>query len=235
MGHRGGVLDESLHAAKAYREGRDVYGLDEPPPRAEPAPRLEAQHRSEAGHLPPREAVLGEGLQPGVVDDADRAMVLEELRERLCVRALRSHADREGLHPAPHEERLERSDRGAEELVREPDPVEEPGRSRHDRARDDVAVATEILRRAVDHRVDPVLERALVHGRRERVVREHGRADGSRGCDVERVAEVDTARAADPGRILSHRRSHRDERDGQSSEIGRRLLERPHQVILKRH
>src|SRR2546426_12776370 len=120
--------------------------------RSEASFQLEAEHRAETRHLLPSERVLGEGGQAGVMDDADGGPLgLQELGESLGARALGLHPEGERLESPPDEERLEGPERRPQHLVREPDAVEQGLLRGDDGPRDDIAVAPQVLRRAVEH------------------------------------------------------------------------------------
>src|SRR5438046_4881911 len=105
--HGGRMLDEGLGAPEAHGERRDVDGLDELLPGPVAARELEAEPPPEAGHLLPREGVLRERFQPGIVHDADATAAVEEFRQRLGRFRLRRHSKGERLQSPSNEERFE--------------------------------------------------------------------------------------------------------------------------------
>src|SRR5439155_932418 len=88
------------------------------------------------------------------------------------------HPEGERLEAPPDEERFERTEGRPEHLVHEPDPVEQTSLRRDDGSRDYVAVTPEVFRRAVQHAVDPELDRPLVDRGGEGVVGERRGAHG---------------------------------------------------------
>src|SRR5207247_7837858 len=115
-----------------------------------------------AGHLSAREGVLRERFKAGIVDRTHGPMIFQRLGERLGTGALGWYADRERLQPASNQEPLERAERRSQHLVSKPDAVEQARARRDDGTRHDIAVSTQVLRRAVEDRVDPELDRTLI-------------------------------------------------------------------------
>src|SRR5438445_4923970 len=107
------------------------------------------------------------------MDDADGGPLgLQELGESWGARALGLYPEGEPLESPPDEERLEGPERRPQHLVREPDAVEQGLLRGDDGPRDDIAVAPQVLRRAVEHAVDSECEGTLVDWRRKGVVRQ---------------------------------------------------------------
>ena len=115
--------------------------------------------------------------------DADATAAVEEFRQRLGRFRLCRHSKGEGLQSPSNEERFEGAEGRPQHLVDEPDPVEEVLLRGDDRTSNDVAVAPEILGRAVQHAVHAVINRPLVHRGSEGVVGKGRRPDGPRGGD----------------------------------------------------
>ena len=161
MRHDRGVVEQALDAPEALGEGEDARGRREAPRRLDSV-ELERDHAAEAPHLPPRGLVAGVPGQPGT-DDALHARVRGEPRgDRARVVAVALHPDGERLDAAEHEPAVERPGHG-------PHVLEEAKRLggvvvRRDAPADHVAVAAEVLRRAVDDEVGAELERRWRYG-----------------------------------------------------------------------
>ena len=122
--------------------------------------------------------MLGKRPKSRIVDHADPSTVLQELGERLRGPRLNLHPEGERFESPADEERLERTEGRPEHLVHEPNAIEQTSLRCDDGSRDHVAVAPEVFCRAVQHAVDPELDRPLVHRRSEGVVGEGGGAHG---------------------------------------------------------
>src|SRR5437660_1169044 len=195
------MLDEGLGAPEAHGERRDVDGLDELLPGPVAARELEAEHPPEAGHLFPREGVLRERFQPGIVHDADATAAVEEFRQRLGRFRLRRHSKGERLQSPSNEERFEGAECRSQHLVDEPDPVEEVLLRGDDRTGNDVAAA-------------PDVSATFAAGQDRRGDRAHPRP-GREAADApleirEGVLEVPYSRIAPAGVVFDRRRGDRE-------------------------
>ena len=108
--------------------------------------------------------------QAGIVDLLHLAMRRKELRQRDAVGVVLRHSHRQRLRAAQHEPRVERAENRARGVLVELQPLEVGVRGGHDNPADAVAVAVQILRRAVQHHVGAELDRPLNRGAGERVV-----------------------------------------------------------------
>ena len=106
--------------------------------------------------------------------------------ERVGLGAL--HPEPESLDSPEDEPGLVRVHRSSEEVMDLPETLEMLRPLRHDGAADDVRVAVQVLREAVDHDVGPESERLLENRRRERVVDDEKRPPGVR--DLRALREI---------------------------------------------
>ena len=114
----------------------------------------------------------------------DEGVGRERLRHLSTVLVVARDAQGERLQAASEEKRRERVER-CSDVPFCVNTGEEVGRA-DDRARDQVGVAAEVLRRAVNDQVRPERERILVDGRRERVVDDEDRSAGVAGLSPTR-------------------------------------------------
>src|SRR5438132_10773335 len=108
--------------------------------------------------------------QPGIVDVRDPFVAREEPRHRLRVVAMPLHTDRERLDPAEGEPTVERTGDCAERVLGESQLLVQVLAVRDDRSPEEVGMATDVLRRAVDDQIHAQPERVLQRWRPERVV-----------------------------------------------------------------
>ncbi len=165
------VLDEALDAPERGRgdpHAQPTYDVEGTVGVAADADR---QHRAKpACHLPRRDRVLRVARKAGV-DRDDTGERGEPRRERQRGRARALDPREQRAHAAEQQGRVERAQDRAFDRARAGDVipvvVAVPG---HERAREEIRVSAEVLRRRVHHEVGAVLERTRVdRGRRRRV------------------------------------------------------------------
>ena len=115
---------------------------------------LERQHAAEAvRHLPPRELVLRMVRQARVEDLRHLRVPAKELRQRQAVAECCAIRSGQRLGAAQHQPRVERAQDRAGRVLDELQPFDVLVADGDDDAADRVAVAVEVLRRAVDDQV----------------------------------------------------------------------------------
>ena len=190
MGHRSGVIDQTLDPAQTLGQREDPQSRDESGRRVEIRVELEGHDPGAAAHLLPRHVDLGVGRQERVPNPLHGRAALQPLGDRQGVRVVLVHPERERLHAPLHEPGVEGRRIQADGFLRE-DHLLVPGRVvGHDDAAQTIRVAVHVLRRARQRERGAELERALEVGRGERVV------DEDRGPD-----------------LFRHRRDRRDVQD----------------------
>ena len=148
---------------------RNLQLREHPLGRVGSALQLEAEHASEVSEELARPRVLGMALEPRVVHARHRPLLLEELRHRQRGRALLTVADAQRLQPPLQEETGVGIER-ATQVVERPLHFADPRRGSHHRAGDDVAMAIQVLGRAVQDQIEPMSQRPEGERRREGVV-----------------------------------------------------------------
>src|SRR5689334_7654338 len=114
-------------------------------------------------------------LAPGIEHALDPGLALEPARDRQRGLVLARDPEREGLQAAEEEIRRVRVEHAAEDVARLADEADQRRVADRD-AGEEVVVPAEVLRARVEDEVGAVLERAVVHRRRERRVDEQLRA-----------------------------------------------------------
>ncbi len=130
---------------------------------------LEADHAPEAGKEPAGALVARMRRQAGVVDAVDGRVIGEEPRDPQGGLVLTEDAQRQRLEAAVEQEAGVRVERAAEVVEQLADALHECPAAGHDPG-GEVAVAVEVLRRAVQREVEAELSGPEVDGARERVV-----------------------------------------------------------------
>ena len=233
MGHDGRVLDQALHAAERFGQGKQVAAFQHAARFFESTLHLDADDAAEALHLAARQGVLRVALEAGVDHALDARVLLEPARQFQRVVAVRAHAQVQGLESAQGEKTVERPGDGADRVLQECHRFGQIRCAGHDDAADHVGMAVEVLGGRVQHQVRAVLQRALQHGRAEGVVHhqdqpvlarerghlgqihqpqhgvggrlcpDHARVGLERGLQRGRVVEIDEAEV-EPGRTPAH-------------------------------
>jgi hypothetical protein len=102
-------------------------------------------------------------------------MTLEPLRNVLRRRVLMAHSHDERLQPSVEEKGRVRIERAAQMIQAVGNPLDPMSRPDHGTG-DDVGMAVEVLRSAVQYQIEALLDRLEVHWRRERIVDERDEA-----------------------------------------------------------
>ena len=125
-----------------------------------------------------RRAISWPGMvrQAGEVDASNERMSGERIGDRRGVLGVTLDPELERLQSAQRQPAVERRRHRAGRVLEELDRLEDRGVPRQHRALDQVRVAGEVLRHAVNDDVGAELERLLEHRRRERVVDDDERA-----------------------------------------------------------
>ena len=132
---------------------------------------LEREHAAEAAHLPRAPARAADATAgPDSRRAATFGCAARNSRQRQAVGVVLRHAQRQRLGAAQHQPRVERAEDRARGVLDEPQPLDVVVARGDDDAADAVAVAVQVLRRAVDDEVGAELERPLQVRARERVV-----------------------------------------------------------------
>ena len=118
--------------------------------------------------------------QTWIVDRGDGLVAREESRHRLGVGGVPFHADRQGLDAAEGEPTVKRARHRAEGVLCELQFLVKVAAVHDERPAQEVRVAPEVLRRAVDDQVDAEAQRVLQRRRREGVVAHADRVVGLR-------------------------------------------------------
>ena len=167
--HRRGMGDQRFDAAEALGERAQPHRVEQPPRGLERS-EVERDHAAEAAHLFLRQRVLRMGRQPRIVAPGDLRVRLQKLRHGEAVLVVPLHPERQRLGAAQHQPRVERAEDRALGVLHELQPLDVVVPRRDDDAADAVAVAVEILRRAVHDQVGAEFDRPLDVRAGERVV-----------------------------------------------------------------
>ena len=133
---------------------------------------LKRDERAGTIHLAAEQARRVLPGEPGIVHALDGRMRGQALREIAGGRLLGANPDRHRADAAVQQVRLERTEQPAGESANLPQ-AGHPLAVRGDDPAHRVAVAADVLRRAVQHERRAVLDRSLQDGSRKRVVDEH--------------------------------------------------------------
>ena len=161
--------DQTFHAPEACGALDDLQTIVELRRAFVAAVEIEAHHAAEAAHLPRRDRVVGMRRQTRIVDRADASIAREKRRDRLGARVVALDAKRQRLESAAECVRWMRIHHRADHPPDFFDRRDEGRRPGHDAA-GHVAVAVQILRRALHREVDTQRQRLLIDWARERVV-----------------------------------------------------------------
>src|SRR3977135_2835869 len=113
MRHEGGMINQSLDAAQAFRERKEMRVLKETPCALEIGFQNHCDHAAEAAHLGAGEVVLWMRLEPGIKDGLDVRLFLQPARDLDRVPTMPFHPQRERFQTAHHEKTIDRSRHGA--------------------------------------------------------------------------------------------------------------------------
>jgi hypothetical protein len=181
MRHASRDRHERLDSAEAPGASEEAQAVVHGACTGIPAADRERDHPSRAAHLPAHDLEVWMALEPGVEHALDPIVLLEEPGHLGRSTTVRFHAYGERAHPTEEQEGRKGVEDPAERAAPVLDACDRLGRARHDAA-DQIAVAAEILGRAVQHEVHAELDRALQDRCGERAV------DGDR--DARAVRDV---------------------------------------------
>ena len=191
MGHHRGDLDQGFDPAQALGQGEDPQPLHGAAGGAETALELERDHAPEALHLAPRQRMLRVAGKARIVDPLHPGVALEEAGHRDRIALVLAHAYRQRLQSTKHEPRIHGTGDAAHRVLQVCQPLAQVLPIDHQHAADGVAVAAEVLGRAVDHDVGAQRQRALEERAHEGVVHHYEGAvsmrDGADGADVHQL------------------------------------------------
>src|SRR5215210_852333 len=158
---RGGS-HSGLDGPEVGRAVRELEARQKLPYRVVPPHEREAQHPAEATHLPAGELVLGVGLEARVEDTFYRRVRLQKACQLQGVLVVAAYPQLEGLKAAEQQVGGEGIEGGAVDLAVVVHPPHELSRAADDPAQG-VRMTPEVLGGAVEHKIRPEGERALVY------------------------------------------------------------------------
>ena len=145
---------QALDAAKAGGAPDDLQTIEDRCRPVEAACQVEADHAAESGHLTSGDRVVGMRRQARIPDLGDAPVLRQELGHRLRARVVAGEAQRQGLEPALQRVGRKRIDDRAQQAPDGGDWCDMHGAAGHHPA-NHVAVAIEVLGRALHRQVDP--------------------------------------------------------------------------------
>ena len=117
VGHRGGNLDQGLHATEALGEGEHACTAGNGIGGLHSTGQLEADHPTPRAHLPCGKLGLGVARKPGIVHALHCFMPLEHLRQGPCILAVALHPQVQGLGSAEDHEGIHRTRSSAHRVL----------------------------------------------------------------------------------------------------------------------
>lgn len=221
MRHRRGDLDQRFHAAERLRQREQFRGLHQPDRRLVSALDEERDHPAAVFHLTSGELILRMAFVVRVIHLLHFRMRRQEVRDCRRVFRVTFHPQGERLDPAQDEERVHRSQYGADRVLQEVESLGQFLVLDDDRAADHVRVTAEVFRHRVDDDVRAQFERTLEVGRGEGVVHRQQRTVRVRVDDLRHGADVGDAHQRVGRRLEPDQPRGRGQRVGDRFRVGR--------------
>jgi SufS family cysteine desulfurase len=174
VGHDRRMLDQTLDAAQALRQGEEFTAVQEALRAGQIGRQFDGDHAAEATHLSLCQRMLRMRGEAGVADPPDFWLHFQPGGEFLRILAVSLHAHVEGFDAAQRKVAVERAGNGTDGVVQELESFEMFGvafvAADHGDAADHVRVAVEILGTRMDDDVEAEFQRPLYPRAGERVV-----------------------------------------------------------------
>ena len=165
MGHGRWVLDQRLHTAQGFCEGKNLRGGDEVFRLIQVvALDFEGNHSAKIIHLTRCDVVAGMVFKPRPVDLFDFGIVAQPVRYFPAVRTAALHAQMQRLQSSQDQERIERLGDGAAVVLQRTQRGVNGFVLRDECAHHYIAVAAQVFCDRVHDDVRTVLQRSLQHG-----------------------------------------------------------------------
>ena len=192
MGHDRRMLDQTLHAAQTFGQGKYPAPFQKPD-RTRQIPVQNSGHHTAAApvHLRAANPVAGMGVEARIENAAEFRSVFQPSGDLQGVGAMAFHADRQGLQSAQHKKGIERAGDTAGGVLEKTQALRKLIVADHDGAADHVGMAVEILRRRMHDDVDPQFQGPLNPWRGEGIVdRRQNPPRPRKRCDGGQIHEV---------------------------------------------
>ena len=173
VSHLGGKRDQGLDAAEAFRQGAELYIVEEAA-RGLLGAEIEGEHGAGSLLLTTSEIMLGVTGEARIVNLTDFGMRVEMARDGHAVGVVLEHADGKGFDATGSKEAVHRSEAGAGGSLNEINLFRIFGAGENNGAASGVAVPIQIFGERVDDDVRAEFDRPLEIGSEEGVVDDEG-------------------------------------------------------------
>ena len=174
MSHGSGVLDQRLGIAQRHGDGAQLQLVQSVGNGVAVGLQFNGHHAAVQLHLLLGDLVALEVLQAGIIDLVDGGMIMQEPSNLHGVGAVTLHTDVQRLEAAGNQESVEGAHDGTGHVLQaEHAALADKLSVGDDEARNDVAVAVDVLGSAVDDHVSTQAQGLLDVGRAEGVIHDH--------------------------------------------------------------